>query len=463
MCIRDSKWVAAGGKIIGSDSNSTVNVKWNTVGNQSLTFSKIDKSTSCRFDSIYSVQVVNRSNPLINGSNSICKGTTSVYSCNAFSGVTTKWEVNGGKVNGNIADSTVQIQWNLAGNGNVMLIQTKNIGNCPDTARMPVTINDLPKPDFSGVTSVCSNCTETYTSNSSIHLNLWKVLNGTPQGPTDQSSITVKWNSAGSSGLILVQTDKATLCSDSTSKQITISALTKPVISGIFSTCELSKVKYSTSSSTDFENKWTTVNGKIDGPDNLSYVDIIWQNSNGVIKLLQKNIQTQILDSSEHNVEINNKPSKPIVSRTGDTLKSSAIIGNQWFLDSIKITGAIEQIFKPETDGNYSVKITDQNNCQSDLSETFVFQLNAVIEEDINGIKIYPNPAAREINIEIHNVLSEKMIIIINDLNGNEIYKKGYSRIDEMINIHTENLNGTYILRIYMGDKVINKLITVVN
>ena len=41
--VHNFKWVAAGGKIIGSDSNSSVTVKWNTVGNQSLTFSKIDK------------------------------------------------------------------------------------------------------------------------------------------------------------------------------------------------------------------------------------------------------------------------------------------------------------------------------------------------------------------------------------------------------------------------------------
>jgi hypothetical protein len=60
-------------------------------------------------------------------------------------------------------------------------------------------------------------------------------------------------------------------------------------------------------------------------------------------------------------------------------------------------------------------------------------------------------------------VLSEKMIIIINDLNGNEIYKKGYSQNDEIINIHTESLNGTYILRIYLGDRVINRIITVIN
>jgi hypothetical protein len=461
--VHNFKWVVVGGNIIGSDSNSSVNVKWNTVGNQTLTFSKIDQSTSCRFDSIYSVLVANRSNPLINGSNSICKGSAINYSCKSFTGVKTKWEVNGGTINGNITDSTVLIQWNLAGIGNVALIQTTNIGNCPDTARMSVTINDSPKPDFSGVTMVCSNCTETYASNSLILSNTWKVLNGTPQGPTDQSSVTVKWNSSGTSELTLIQTDKITLCSDSSTKQITISDLTKPVISGIFSACELSKVKYSTSSSMDFENKWSAVNGVIDGPDNLNFVDIVWQNSNGTIKLLQKNIQTQILDSSEQNVEINSKPAKPMVSRTGDSLKSNAIIGNQWFLDSIKLTGAVEQIFKPDTDGNYSVQITDQNNCQSDISETFVFQLNAIIEEDINGIKIYPNPAAREINIEIHNVLSEKMIIIINDLNGNEIYKKGYSQNDEIINIHTESLNGTYILRIYLGDRVINRIITVIN
>lgn len=60
---------------------------------------------------------------------------------------------------------------------------------------------------------------------------------------------------------------------------------------------------------------------------------------------------------------------KPVVTRSGDVLWSSAPTGNQWYLNGVAIPGAIDNGWSPRETGSYAVQAT-QNGCTSLMSDS---------------------------------------------------------------------------------------------
>ena len=77
-------------------------------------------------------------------------------------------------------------------------------------------------------------------------------------------------------------------------------------------------------------------------------------------------------------------PAKPAISQSVGNLISSSVSGNQWFNQSNPVSGAINQVYRPVSNGNYQVQVT-QNGCLSPLSDPFTLNI-----EGIN--KLYPVP-----------------------------------------------------------------------
>ena len=68
--------------------------------------------------------------------------------------------------------------------------------------------------------------------------------------------------------------------------------------------------------------------------------------------------------------------------------------------------------------------------------------------EKNNGIKVYPNPASKEINIEFNKLLSENTTVSLTDLSGKKVFSKTYINLDK-ITINTAALpKGIYILSV---------------
>jgi hypothetical protein len=55
-------------------------------------------------------------------------------------------------------------------------------------------------------------------------------------------------------------------------------------------------------------------------------------------------------------------------------LNGQIIYTYQWFKDGIEIKGATSEKFNPQFSGNYSVRITNQNNCSSEVSTPVAFK-----------------------------------------------------------------------------------------
>jgi Secretion system C-terminal sorting domain len=90
------------------------------------------------------------------------------------------------------------------------------------------------------------------------------------------------------------------------------------------------------------------------------------------------------------------KPAKPsvTVSLVGSTatLTSSAVSGNQWFLNNVAIPSATNSTYAATTAGTYKVQVTI-DNCVSDFSNDTPVVITGDLTTTQSTISAYPNPA----------------------------------------------------------------------
>lgn len=100
-------------------------------------------------------------------------------------------------------------------------------------------------------------------------------------------------------------------------------------------------------------------------------------------------------------IEVNLKPSTPVISFIPGGLISDALMGNQWYDSKGLITGAISREFTPTSSGTYYVVVVSLSGCSSDASNT----LNYIPTSNhpvslVTTFSLYPNPANDELIIE---------------------------------------------------------------
>jgi Zn-dependent metalloprotease len=112
-------------------------------------------------------------------------------------------------------------------------------------------------------------------------------------------------------------------------------------------------------------------------------------------------------------------PPKPTITINGNTLNSTATQGNQWFRNTILITGAVSSSYIPTQSGSYTTQVTNSNNCQT-LSDPVSYTMTGINEIETTHFLIYPNPNDGKfkvesniesiVNLEIHDVLGKQVL-----------------------------------------------------
>jgi hypothetical protein len=89
-------------------------------------------------------------------------------------------------------------------------------------------------------------------------------------------------------------------------------------------------------------------------------------------------------------------PPTPKISQVADTLVSTAATTYQWYLNGGLLNGATNQRYKIRNSATYTVKVTDTNGCQSDLSAAFAVVITAISNTVMNNKdwKVFPNPVS---------------------------------------------------------------------
>ncbi len=103
--------------------------------------------------------------------------------------------------------------------------------------------------------------------------------------------------------------------------------------------------------------------------------------------------------SNTISVTIHSNPVLPIIHQFNNSLKSSDLTENQWYLNGTIISGATGQFYIPAQSGEYTVVFINSNGCSA-TSTPFHFTFVGITEL-INdySFSIYPNPATNQITL----------------------------------------------------------------
>lgn len=150
-------------------------------------------------------------------------------------------------------------------------------------------------------------------------------------------------------------------------------------------------------------------------------------------------------------------PAKPIITRSGDMLTTTADLPLQWYHDGELVVGATGKSYTPSVDGIFTVMTTGTNHC-STMSDVYTYTLLDVAADRPRpaNIMISPNPFTDHISISIENVSRANYLVECYTVLGEKV-STIYSG---MMNAGTSELNyvlpktnseGAYFIRISSG------------
>ncbi|MGA2296281.1 MAG: T9SS type A sorting domain-containing protein [FCB group bacterium] len=218
------KWnVSDGGKIIGSDSLSSVNVNFMT-SYQSVTITLIDSDNSSGIkDTAYNaIEVYSLPEQWFDGFTYVCYNNIQSYIFYPADYETFKWDIVGGILIKEVTPSYIYVQWTSANSGTINLTVTNQFTGCVQTISKAVVINDLPIPEINGSQSAFKGSTLLYTAQNSLDSSYkWYVTNGAIIGKNNSNSVIIKWGSQDSGMVKLIETNYNG-CVDSVSLKVNL-------------------------------------------------------------------------------------------------------------------------------------------------------------------------------------------------------------------------------------------------
>lgn len=151
-------------------------------------------------------------------------------------------------------------------------------------------------------------------------------------------------------------------------------------------------------------------------------------------------------------ITVHPSPAQPTISINGNLLTSSSAFGNQWYLNEMEIEGATEADYMIDQSGYYSIQVTSDEGCQSEISESQYFIFTDV-EYVFKGKTIYPNPTNGKIFIGgLTN--REQSKIEIFDVCGNRIQEQTCSYGFVIIDLSMQP-SGIYFIHLNRNNKPI--------
>jgi|DewCreStandDraft_4_1066084.scaffolds.fasta_scaffold00209_92 hypothetical protein len=208
-----------------------------------------------------------------------------------------------------------------------------------------------------------------------------------------------------------------------------------------------------------------TVQSKVAVPIDITIPEVIYGDKYRirVVSTLPEVISTD----NGQDLTIFELPMKPSITRNGTNLISSADEGNQWFFNSNMIAGANQKIYDTKNvEGDYSVQVTSAEGCISEMSDTYKYVIESVIESEyITNVSIIPNPAEEfasifytleqisNVEIYIVNLFGNRLVNLAKEIQSAGDYKMKLS-IKE-INL----LSGVYYIVFEInGNKIVRNL-----
>lgn len=158
-------------------------------------------------------------------------------------------------------------------------------------------------------------------------------------------------------------------------------------------------------------------------------------------------------------------PDIPLITQTGDTLRSSSPIGNQWFKDGVELPGETNQKLIVIRSGNYEVGVTLGSGCSSKSNTYNAIKTDIPIIQTVDfTCKVYPNPNNGMFAVELESKKSEVFVLELLTSDGKSVIKKSFNHPsgNQRISFGITSLaNGNYYLQIQHGSLILSRQIIV--
>lgn len=309
---------------------------------------------------------------------------------------------------------------------------TMPVGSC---YRKTIIVNPAPTASItpSGPTTFCQGNSVTLTSSAANNY-LWSNTSST-------QSINVT-----SSGNYLVTVTDANNCTASSSAvTVTVNPLPNASItpSGPTTFCQGNSVTLTSSVANNY--LWS----------NSSTTQSIVVTSSGNFTVTVTDANNCSSASPATTVTVNPNPPAPNITLVFDSLVSDLASGYQWYFNSVLIPGATSQGYYPIQNGNYSVVITDANNCTASSTD-YIFILTEITNLSRNDkISIYPNPAYHQLIVQSAELGDKSEILIYNAIGENLLSQKLKANSQpQVINVSVLP-RGIYFIKVKLEEKIV--------
>jgi gliding motility-associated-like protein len=428
------------GSLINDASGATYTAT--TTGNYSV---RVTDGNSCSSAASLPVAVTVNALPLTptisaGGATTFCSGGSVVLTSDAASG--NNWYVNGSLING---ASGVTYTATTTGNYSVRVTDGNS---CSSAASLPVavTVNALPStPAISAgsATTFCSGGSVVLTSDAA-NGNSW-YINGSLINGASGTTYT-----ATAAGNYSVRVTDGNSCSSAASLPVavTVNALpSTPTISAGSATtfCAVGSVVLTSDAASG--NSWYVNGSLISDASGSTYTETTTGYYS--VRVTDGNSCSSAA-SLTVTVTVNASPLTPTISAGSATafcsggsvvLTSDAASGNSWYVNGSLINGASGTTYTATTSGDYSVRVTDGNSCNSAASLPV-----AVI---VNALPLTPTISAGSAT----TFCSGGSVVLTSDAaSGNSWYVNGLLISDASGTTYTATTSGDYSVRVTDGN-----------
>ncbi len=150
----------------------------------------------------------------------------------------------------------------------------------------------------------------------------------------------------------------------------------------------------------------------------------------------------------------------PIITENSGNLNTTGSGTFQWYLNNVSILGSNSNVLSNVLQsGNYTVTVTDSNNCATTSSP---YQFTVGLNENsssITWLNLFPNPSDKILNLEFTSKLSQKAILRVTSIIGQNLQETeiAIQRGENKIKFDLSNFSqGAYIINLLLEDGQMN-------
>ncbi|HLG35061.1 MAG TPA: PKD domain-containing protein [Bacteroidia bacterium] len=259
-------WTTSGN---GTFSNPTSASPTYTTGSADVPFVTLTMTVSnppCP-DAIATVQITVIPLPVtsvISGPDTVCEGSSAVYSVTNNAGSVYSWTVTGGTIASGNGSNQITVNWGAAGSGTVSVTEYNFFGCMGSTSILNVTINPSPVAiTIAGTDTLCQNEFGQYIASPATagSIYTWVVSSGVP-GAQGNDTMDIQWTTPGNQTVIVTEMNAFGCIGVSDTFNVVVHPLPAPLIlTGPDTVCEYDVSVYYVGNTPGSTYNWIVTGG----------------------------------------------------------------------------------------------------------------------------------------------------------------------------------------------------------